>query len=126
MAATATPKEADMRCPDWFKAQVVEAVTLHGLSYTRASHLYDVADETIRKWVNGASDAPVGLGRLEAMEHRVARIEHYLALAEAVLHENRNGSQHLQPVVHRNGHNGFGAVPSFSHVALPAHGGTGS
>lgn len=36
MAATAVAVAAAMKYPDWFKAQVMEAITLHGLSYLRA------------------------------------------------------------------------------------------
>jgi transposase len=58
MATTTTviAVEAAVKYTDWFRAPVVQAVTLHGLSYTRASHLCDVADETIRKRVNAAAD----------------------------------------------------------------------
>lgn len=108
-----------MKYPDWFKAQVLRAVTLHGLSYAHASRLYDVADETIRKWVN-AVDAPVGLDRLEALEHRVSQIEHYLALAEAIRQQGRNGSRHLDPMGHSNGHNGFESVHGLAHAVASA------
>jgi transposase-like protein len=124
-ATTAIAVAAAMRYPDWFKTQVVQAVTLHGLSYLRASHLYDVADETIRKWVNGAADAPAGLGRLEALEHRVGRIEHYLALAEEIWHQGREGSRRHHPAGRANGHNESQAVRKVNghgaaHAVLPS------
>lgn len=102
-----------MSYPDWFKAQVVQAVTWHGLSYTKASQLYDLADDTIRKWVNTA-DTPADLDRLEALEHRVGRIEHYLALAEEIRNQGRNGSWCLNPVERGNSHNGFAGADGLS------------
>jgi transposase-like protein len=92
-----------MRYPDWFKAQVVEAVTLRGLSYLQAAQLYDLVEDTIRRWVN-AADTPVGLDRVEALEHRLARIEHYLALAEQLRNQRAGKPWTLRE--RGNGHNG--------------------
>jgi hypothetical protein len=115
-----------MRYPDWFRAQVVQAVTLHGLSYTRAAHLYDVADETIRKWANGAAETPAGLDRLEALEHRVAQIEHYLVLAEAIRHQGRHEYRPLHPVARGGGHDGFDALHGSLRATAAEGGGTRS
>ena len=106
-----------MRYPDWFKAQVVQAVTLHGLSYANASRLYDVAGETIRGWVNGAAYAPAGLDRLEALEHRVARVEHYLALAEGIRQQGQDGPWRRDQMERGNGHNGFEGGPGLARAA---------
>lgn len=93
--ATATPTAAvaaAVRYPDWFKAQVVQAIVVHGLSYVKAAQLYDMSEDTIRNWINAANTAamPVGLDRVDALEHRVARIEHYLALAAAIRDQCRD------------------------------------
>jgi hypothetical protein len=115
-AATAAAEAAGVRYSDWLKAQVVQAVTLHRLSYARASHLYDVAHETIRKPVNGTAGAPAGLDRVEALALLIARVERYLVLTEAIRHQGGHASRNLHPVEHRNGHNGFDALHTSSHA----------
>lgn len=85
---------AHMRYPGWFKAQLVEAVIGRGLSYAHAGYLYGVGDETIRNWVNAAGGKLPELERVEALEHRLARIEHYLVLGEAI----------REQVTHHTGH----------------------
>lgn len=93
-----------MRYPDWFRAQVVQAVLLHGVTYARVARLYGVTDDTVRGWVNAATDMPTGFDRIETLEHRVARIEHYLALAAEIRVQGEGGSWPAHPAARRNAH----------------------
>jgi transposase-like protein len=102
MAATAIAVAAAMRYPDWFRAQVVQAAMVHGLTYAKVARLYGVSNDNVRKWVNAAEETPAGLDRLEALEHRIARIEHYLALAEEIRRQDQE-SWYPFPAGHTNG-----------------------
>jgi hypothetical protein len=126
MAEIAVAGAAGMRYPDWFRAQVVQAVLLHGLTNARAARLYGVNDDAVRKWVNAAEDTPGGLDRLDALEHRIARIEHYLALAQEIWHWGRDAIWHPFPAMRSNGHDAIGAVDGrCASVAIPPEGGEG-
>jgi transposase len=108
---------AAVKYPDWFRAQVVQAAMVHGLTYARVARLYGMDTDLVRRWVNAAEEAPAGLDRLERLEHRIARIEHHLALAEEIWEQARHGAWHPDPASSGNGRNGCSAVAGLLRAA---------